>query len=321
MGENYGKVLKEIARVLKKNNTFLVTTHLHPDGDAIGSEIVFLELLEALGKKAVILNDTPLPSLYSFLPGSEKITTKIRSNFKPEVAIVLDTPAPHRLGRVKGYVLKTPLIINIDHHISNVKFGHINWVDINTSAVAEEVIALLKYLKLDIKPAWAACLYTAILTDTGSFRYMNTTPLTHRIVAGLLEKGIRPEEVAQHIYENNTLQKIRSVSRTLKSLKTTLDGKIAWVVAPPYENYESDEDIVAYPRSLKSAKVAILFRELKSNRVKVSFRSKGEVDVNTLAQKFGGGGHKAASGCVVKGKLSSVKRKVLKETTSYLNFL
>ncbi len=312
-------MLKEIAGVLKKNNTFLVTTHLHADGDAIGSEIVFLELLESLGKKAVILNDTPLPSLYSFLPGSEKITTKIRSNFKPEVAVVLDTPAPHRLGRVKDYVLKIPFIINIDHHISNVEFGHINWVDVNASAVAEEVIALLKYLKLDITPAWATCLYTAILTDTGSFRYMNTTPLTHRIVAGLLEKGIRPEKVAQQVYESNSIQKIYFIGQILKNLKTASDGKIAWVVVPPYENYESDEDIVAYPRSLKSVKVAILFRELKSDRVKVSLRSKGGVDVNTLAQKFGGGGHKAAAGCVVKGKLSSVKRKVLRETASYLN--
>ncbi|MBL7171120.1 MAG: bifunctional oligoribonuclease/PAP phosphatase NrnA, partial [Candidatus Omnitrophica bacterium] len=306
-------MLKEIARVLKENNNFLVTTHLYPDGDAIGSEIVFLEFLKDIGKKAVALNDTPLPSLYKFLPGSEKITTKLPRNFKPEVAIVLDTPVIHRLGRIKGHVGNTPFIISIDHHISNAKFGHINWVEPRASAVAEQIISLLQYLKVKIKPRWAVCLYTAIITDTGSFRYMNTTSSTHRIVAGLIEKGVRPEKVAQHIYESNTLERLRSISRALKNLKTTPDGKIAWINVRSYEKYERDEDIVIYPRSLKSVKIAILFRELKQNRVKISFRSKGGVDVNRLAQRFGGGGHPAASGCVVKGKLSSVRKKILEE--------
>jgi len=311
-------VLKKIAQVLKKNNTFLITTHLYPDGDAIGSEIVFLELLQYLGKKAVAVNDTPLPSLYKFLPGSEKITTKFPRNFKPEVVIALDTPAIHRLGRIKEHVEKTPFIINIDHHISNTKYGHINWVKVSASAVAEEVISLLEYLKVKIKPRWATCLYTAILTDTGSFRYMNVTPSTHRIAARLIECGVRPEKVAQHIYEANTLKRLHSISRALKNLKVTPNGEIAWISISSYEKYESDEDIVVYPRSLKSVKIAILFRELKFNRVKISFRSKGRVDVNRLAQRFGGGGHPAASGCVVKGRLNSVKKKILEETTTYL---
>jgi len=311
-------VLKKIAQVLKKNITFLITTHLHADGDAIGSEIVFLELLEELGKKALAVNDTRLPSLYKFLPGSEKIATKFPRNFDPQIAICLDAPTMDRLGRIKDYVINAPFIINIDHHVSNALFGHINWVRPRASAVAEQVISLLQYLKIKIKPRWATCLYTAILTDTGSFRYMNTTPSTHRIAATLIERGVRPEKIAQHIYEANTLKRMYSISHALKNLKTTPNGEIAWVTVPSYERYESDEDIVTYPRSLKSVKVAILFRELKQNRVKISFRSKGGVNVNRLAQKFGGGGHTAASGCVVKGKLTSVKKKVLEETEDYL---
>ncbi len=311
-------MLKEIARALKKNNNFLITTHLYPDGDAIGSEIVFLEFLKDIGKKAVALNDTPLPSLYKFLPGSEKIITKLPRNFKPEAAIVLDTPVIHRLGRIKGHVANAPFIISIDHHVSNTKFGHINWVEPRAGAVAEQIISLLQYLKVRIKPRWAVCLYTAIITDTGSFRYMNTTSSTHRIVAGLIERGVRPEKIAEHIYESNTIERLHSISRALKHLKITPDGKIAWVTVRSYEKYERDEDMVIYPRSLKSVKIAILFRELKQDRVKISFRSKGGVDVNRLARRFGGGGHPAASGCVVKGKLSSVRKKILEETEAYL---
>lgn len=311
-------MFKKIAQALKKNNTFLVTTHLHPDGDAIGSEIVFLELLQYLGKSAVALNDTCLPALYKFLPGSEKIVTKAPRNFKPDAAITLDTPTVERLGRIKDYVLKTPFIINIDHHVSNTGFGHINWVKPDASAVAEQLILLLRYLKIEIKPQWAVCLYTAILTDTGSFRYMNTTSSTHRMSACLIERGVKPEEIARHIYEANTLERIHSISRALKNIKTTPGGEIAWVTIPPYQKYESDEDIVAYPRSLKSVEIALLFRELSSSRVKISFRSKGKADVNLLAQKFGGGGHPAASGCVIKGKLNFVRKKVLEETEAYL---
>jgi phosphoesterase RecJ-like protein len=311
-------VLRQIASVIRERKSFLVTTHIHPDGDAIGSEIVFLELLRLMGKKAIALNDTPVPELYAFLPGSKKIFTKIKDNLKPEAVFVLDTPTLARLGRIKEYADRAQVIINIDHHISNARFGHINWVDTNASAVAEEIIMLLDHLKIEIKKRWAICLYTAILTDTGAFRYMNTTPRTHRLVAKLLEYGVRPEEVAQKIYENNTLKRLRSIGCVLKNIKTTADGKIAWVSVPPYEKYESDEDIVAYPRSINSVKIAILFRKLKYNRVKISFRSKGRVDVNALAQRFGGGGHTAASGCVVKGRFSQLQKKVLEETRKYL---
>jgi phosphoesterase RecJ-like protein len=310
-------VLKEISQVLSKNNTFLIATHLHPDGDAIGSLIVFLGLMEDLGKEARALSESPVPALYRFLPGSQKISTKLDKNFKPEVAVVLDTPTLDRLGRIKEYVAKAPFIINIDHHISNARFGNINWV-IDSSAVAEMIMALLQYLKVEITPDWAICLYTAILTDTGSFRYINTTSKTHRIAATLIEKGVRPAEIAQNVYETNTPQKMQFIARVLKNLKVSSNGEIAWVTVPPYQKYENDEEIVTYPRSLESVRIAILFRELKGNKVKISFRSKGGVDVNTLAQKFGGGGHPAASGCVVKGALPYVRRKILEEAESFL---
>lgn len=312
------EVLKEITKALRVNNNFLITTHLHPDGDGIGSELVLRELLEQKGKKAVILNDTPAPHLYRFLPGSENISTKLQRDFKPQVVIALDTPTLDRLGRIKEYVINTPFIINIDHHISNVCFGNINWVNPGASSVAEQVIKILQYLKMEISSRWAVCLYTAILTDTGSFRYMNTTAYTHRIAAMLIKKGVRPEEIARFIYESNSLEKVYSIGRILKTLKTTPGGEVAWVTIPQSERYENDEEIVTYPRSIRSVKVAILFRQLKESRIKISFRSKGGIDVNALAQKFGGGGHPAASGCVVKGSLSQVRKKILKETVSYL---
>lgn len=311
-------MLKEIAAVLKKFDTFLVTTHLRPDGDSIGSEIVFLELLETLGKKAVALNDSPVPSLYKFLPGSEKIVTSLKRDFQPQAALVLDTPSLDRLGRIKEFVQKAPLIVNIDHHISNTCFGHINLVRVKAGATGEQVMNLLRYLKVQVKPSWAVCLYTAIITDTGSFRYTNTTPATHRLAAKLIEAGVKPTEIAEQIYESNSIDKLRFLSGVLKGIKTSPDGEIAWVTVPPYRNWENDEELITYPRSLKGVKIAILFRELKSNRVKISFRSKGGVDVNTLAQKFGGGGHRAASGCVVKGGLASVRRKILAAAADYL---
>jgi len=317
--------MKEIARIaeaIKKFNKFLITSHINPEGDSLGSQLAMANLLKALNKKFVVIDNDPVPSRYAFLPCAEIIKNKIGKNdLSFDAAIVLDCPNLKRTGSVKEIVKGIDFIINIDHHVSNERFGNLNWVEKNASSVGEMIHSLYKKMKCEMNAETALYLYISILTDTGSFNYGNTSSVTHEIVSELLGFGIKPYGISKSIYENKTLGELKLLGRVLSDLKVTEDGKIAYMAAPKklFDETETGpsacENFVNFARSVRGVEVAVFFREdmKKKNSIHVSFRSGGSVDVNRIASHFGGGGHKTASGCSVRESFEEVKRDILKE--------
>jgi phosphoesterase RecJ-like protein len=314
-----------IKKAIKRYNRFLITSHINPEGDAIGSQIALASLLKRLKKEAVILNESPVPHILQFIKGSENILKEMPHDFNFQAVIILDCPDLTRIERVNEYIPKEKVIINIDHHISNINFGKYNWVDIQISSTGEMVYGLFKAFKLKIDIDEAMALYTAIMTDTGSFKYTNTSSRTHRVAAELLDTGVRPYEIYGRIYETSSLQDTSLLGEALQTMRLTDDGKIAWLwvtkemLKKTKASLEGTENIVNFARSIEGVEVAVLFRETGTDdRVKVSFRSKGNLDVNRLAAFFGGGGHPTASGCSVFGKMEDVEKKVLEKAAQML---
>lgn len=313
--------IRTVKQAIKKFNKFLITSHINPEGDAIGSQVAMARLLKKLGKISVMLDDSPVPNLLQFLKGSEDISKVMPHDFNYQAVIMLDCPDLARIGKINECIKKDSVIINIDHHISNVNFGKFNWVDPEISSAGEMVYELFKAFKVKIDLDDAVSLYAAIMTDTGSFRYSNTSSKTHRIVAELIDIGVKPHEMHTRIYETSSVQDTNLLGEALQTMKLTEDGKIAWLwvtkdmLKKTKASLEGTEGIINFARSIDGVEIAILFRETGTeDRVKVSFRSKGRVDVNKLAASFGGGGHTTASGCTVLGKIEEVEKKVLEKS-------
>jgi phosphoesterase RecJ-like protein len=312
--------LSKVINVLNRYNRFLITTHKDPEGDSLGSQLGLFGLLSQLGKAAYRVNEDPVPPTYRFLPWNEKIITVDKSPILRhiDVLLVVDCPNKERIGKTAEYITGERLVVNIDHHISNDGFGGVNWIDPEASAAGEMIYRLFKRMKMSINREESMCIYAAILTDTGSFRYGNTSSRVHRIASELLRYGLNPQKIASSIYEAKRPQALKLLAMTLGTLNISDDGKIAWVKITN-EMFRSSgaysneiEGFVDYPRLLGGVKVAILFRETsKENEIKVSMRAKGGVNVNNIASHFGGGGHQAASGCLVKGPMDEVERVVI----------
>ncbi len=310
--------LSKVIDVLRRYNRFLITTHKDPEGDSLGSQLGLFGLLSQLGKVAYMVNEDPVPPTYRFLPWNEKIITvdKVVNNI--DVILVVDSPNKERIGKTAEYMVEGRLVVNIDHHVSNDEFGDVNWIDPEASAAGEMIYRLFKRMKISISREEAMCIYAAILTDTGSFKYSNTSSRVHRIASELLRYGLNPQEISSYIYEARRPQSLKLLAITLGTLNISDDGKIAWVKITN-EMFRSTgaysneiEGFVDYPRLLGGVQVALLFRETsKENEIKVSLRAKGGVNVNNIASHFGGGGHRAASGCLVKGPLDEVERVVI----------
>lgn len=312
--------IKSISKAIEKFNRFLISAHINPEGDAIGSELALASLLRRLGKKVIILNESPVPHILRFMKGTDDILKEAPRNLDFDAAIVLDCPSMSRLGNVLPYVPDDKIVFNIDHHVSNEDFGKYNWVDADTSSTGEMIFELFKAFKLEITYDEAVAMYVAIMTDTGSFRYTNASSKTHTIASELIERGVRPYEIYSRIYETTTMQDTNLLAEALQTLKVTDDGKVSWLwvtkemLKKTKASLEGTENIVNFARAIEGAEIAILFRETGTeNRIKVSFRSKGRVDVNKLAAFFDGGGHATASGCTIFGKIEDVEKKVLKQ--------
>lgn len=313
------EVYSKVAEILREEKSFLVTSHLCPDGDAIGSQLALASLLEEMGKSAFIVNIDPVPDTFRFLPGSDCISNDWTSPDHPEIALVLDTSNLDRTGRVADLVRKAKLIINIDHHISNNKFGNINLVEEKTSAVGEQIFSLICSLGFSVGEKRAVSLYTAILTDTGAFQYANTTAKTHKIVSYLLREGVEPAGIAEKVYGNTSFSRQKLLGLALTTLRKSQQGGIIWFrltreMHREAEAKDSETDgFIDYVQSIEGIKLALLFRETdRKNQIRVSFRAKGkEINVNNLAQRFGGGGHERAAGCLMEGNIEEVEEKVL----------
>lgn len=311
------EILRKIAEELRSGYRFLISTHVNPEGDAIGSVLALGLALKDLGKKVLVLTQDPIPPVLTFLPGAEEILHQAPENGGFDVAFALDCGDKTRLGvefaRVKGI----GKIINIDHHVSNSYFGDINLVDPRASSTAEIIFDLLRTIPVVLTPAVAENIYVGILTDTGSFHYSNTSPKTFAVARSCLRAGVEPWKVAEKVYETQPLARLRLLPLVLATLEVDGDGRVPYVVVTQKMMEESEasvaltEDFINFPRSLEGSEVALLFRELSPEKYRVSLRSRGSVDVSRIAAEFEGGGHPQAAGCTVEGSLSKVKAKVL----------
>lgn len=298
--------LDTIIKTLRESRELLLATHVVADGDCLGSMLAAYLAFNHNGRRVWAVHPEPVPQVYRFLPGWQEIAHPNTLATVPAVALVLDCTGPDRAGEeVRAILEKVPLIINVDHHAGNQYFGHLNYVRPQAAATAELVYNLLEMLQSHLSPEVALALYTGLVTDTGCFQYENTSSETHRIAARLLEAGVVPEEVHRHLWEEKPLATLRLLGKVLPTLGLAAEGRVAWltvtraVLEEAGAGQEHCEGLVEYPRSLAGVEVAMLFREVSPNQVKVGFRSKRHVDVNLLAARFGGGGHRRAAGCTV----------------------
>ena len=315
--------LKNVSALLKNKNykRFLITSHTNPEGDALGSELAFYALLNKLGKSAVVVNEDDLPYGYDFLPFNEKIV-KYRDNLKNiefDCFAVMDCSDLSRTGEVYRMNSARKTILNIDHHISNRNFGDINWVEPAAASCSEMVYKLYKDLRVPFDKESALLLYTGILTDTGSFRYSNTSSFTHQAIAELMKFGLDVPRVYKNAYENIPFQDMRILAKILPGMRREAGGRVIWfqikhnLLRNKKLSFDLSEHILSFGRAIKDAEVVVLFKENLgvTNEIRINFRSQGKVDVNKIAQYFGGGGHRTAAGATVKGKIDTIRRRVL----------
>ena len=313
--------LKKVLKAIRENDSFLITAHCDPEGDSLGSQLAIAQMLRQLDKRYIIINPDLPPPMYDFLKDIKQIILPSgAAAYDFDVALVLDCPIIERIGSVKE-LIRGKAIVNIDHHVSNANFGSINYVDPKASSTGEIIYNLVEGLGCRLNKNLAVYLYLAILTDTGGFRYSNTTPRTMRMAAELLDVGIRPKDIYDRIYESHSLASRRLLALSLKTIKVSKDGKIAimYLTKVMFDKTKATmhdaEAFINYPRFIEGVDIALLFNDnVDKGFTKVSFRSNGDwVNVNKIASKFGGGGHVSASGCLVKGDIKTVEEKILKE--------
>jgi phosphoesterase RecJ-like protein len=309
--------LQAVVSEIDRHASFIVTSHVAPEGDAVGSAMALALALKALGKSAEVALRDPVPRQLAFLPSRGLVYRKERIVDPADALIAVDCGDLHRTGFFFGERPPVGRIINIDHHITNHKFGDVNWVDASAASTGEMVYDLLVELKIPITPGIAAALYTSIASETGSYHYVNTTPKVFRMAADLVERGADPVAIARSLFESQTEGRLRLMAEVFSGLRLDSGGKLAWIRAtlPMLEatgtDPEDTENLINYASFIEGVEVALLFRQIDPESFKVSLRSRGRVDVSRIATRFGGGGHRYASGCVVRGEIAPVEERVL----------
>jgi phosphoesterase RecJ-like protein len=297
-------VPESLTTAVRQGHRFLLTSHVNPDGDAVGSEVGLSRVLRKLGKGATIWNRDPTPRIYQALPGSQGIHVgEAPPKGFPDLfdaAVVLECPSPDRTGLADA--LAEIKVINIDHHLGNEHYGAINWVETSAPAVGELVFRLARNLNVELDRATANALYLTLVTDTGGFRFSNTSPEAFEAAAELVRSGASPEEVAGWLYESQPEAVLRLLGELLATLELHDEGRVA-TVRITHEMMEragavagDSEGLIDYPRSIRGVSAVALFRELPSGEVKVSLRSRGAVNVEKIARAHHGGGHHNAAG-------------------------
>lgn len=289
----------------------MVTTHVNPDGDGIGSEMALHHYLLSRGKCSAVVNPSPLPVRYRFLDPDEEILVYPGGNAsrllaQADVILITDNSNWGRLAAMERPVRDSGAMkVVIDHHRANHGFADLDIVVQDASATGEVVYDLLEELGAEVTPRIAQSLYVAIATDTGSFRYSNTTPRAHEIAGRLLQIGLDPEEIHGQIYGQEREARFRLLARALATLHLECDGRLAWFIITKEmlgecgAHYEDTEGFAELPRAISEVQMVLLFKELEDKRVKVSLRSTEPIDVNLFSRQFSGGGHKHAAGIVM----------------------
>lgn len=306
----------DATRFIQSADHILITAHLHPDGDAIGSTLAAAWICKALGRSVTLVNDSQVSERYLFLPDADQIQLAKEIDQKFKYVLALDCADEHRVGDVRHLYAEEVQICNIDHHVTNDLYGKVNIVLADTSSTVEILMDWIEELGLELDSTIATYLYTGLLTDTGGFRYSNTSPKVLMQAAKLVSVGIQSHLIADRLLETVSFRELQLLQVALSTLKLSPDRKVAWMVLTQ-EDFEqcgatSDDigDIVNYARNIEGVDVGVLFRE-EVDHIKVSFRSREFVDVGEVAKLFGGGGHARASGCSIDGESSEIEKKVL----------
>ena len=305
-------MLQQVIEQIEQRSKFLLTSHARPDGDAIGSVLACCQILRSMGKEAEVILRDGVPRIYQPLPFADEVVRADRINGNYEAAIILECDSVQRT-RLEG--LESQFLINIDHHLSGKHFADVNWIDPKAVATAEMVYRLAREARVPISPEVATCLYTAVLTDTGSFMFAGTNEHTFALARELVLAGADPARCARNIYFAHSTAKMRLLGAALSNLHR--EGSLAWiwVTREQMERFEAKEEdcegLVNYALSIQDVQVAVFFRELPDGRYRVSLRSKGEQNVASVAEAFGGGGHGCASGCSLDGPLTVAVTQIL----------
>jgi phosphoesterase RecJ-like protein len=313
------KMLTRISEIISEGRKFLITSHVRPDGDAIGSELALYLALKNLGKKVSVYNRDGVPEIYQFLPGAGEVSRDFGPTESYDALFVLDCSDVDRVGKESKKLTAIKYVISIDHHVSDGDFSDIGILDPGASSTGELVYKLIREIKVDITPEIATNLYAAILTDTGSFHYSNTGADALKIASELVKGGANPSHIAGQIFESNPPAKIRLFAKAVQTLTMEWEGKIGSIfvfrdmLREADANWEHTENFVDFVRAIKGVDVALFFAEIEDNSYKISMRSKGNINVERIASRYGGGGHVNAAACKLAGDLESVRSRIMKD--------
>jgi phosphoesterase RecJ-like protein len=301
-----------ILKALQQGERFLVCSHARPDGDAVGSMLAMGMLIRQMGKRADLVSADRVPNIYRALPGAQEIRSSLRVHGPYDAAILLECDG---LARTSLQGLEKFPILNIDHHASGRAFGHLNWIDQRAASVGELVYRLVKAAGATVTREMATCLYVTVLTDTGGFCYGSTQASTFELARELVLAGADPIRIAQNVYFSTATSKLLLLGAALNNLKR--DGRLAWLWVTHQDMVrtcaaeEDCEGIVNFALAISGVEAAAFLRELPERRIRLSLRSKGQVDVAAIAERMGGGGHKSAAGCTLEGPLSQAVEEIL----------
>jgi len=314
--------LELTAQWLREKDDILLTTHVNPDGDGLGAQSALYLALKSMGKRVRVVNHDPLPRSYTWLPYKDAV--EVSDNIPPhQVCVVLDAGD---FGRIRDGVKRDEfkLLINIDHHFSNKMYGDLNWIEPEASATGEMVYRLIKSLGVKVDRDIAESVYTSVVTDTGSFKYSNTTAQVHRLAAELIDAGAQVSAICNRIFASVTQPALELLRLALAGLHTRDGGKVGVMTLSQTDFAKSgalDEDtdnLVDFVRKVDGVQVAVFLKERPDGKLKLSLRSRNGLDVSAIAAKFGGGGHKYASGALLSGLLPEAADRVVAEAVKAL---
>jgi phosphoesterase RecJ-like protein len=300
-----------IVDAIRSRQRFVLSSHARPDGDSIGSQLAMAYALHALGKHAVAVNADPAPGPLMQFPGVPDIQIAPRVDGAFDAAIIMECGDLGRTG-VEG--LDRYFVINIDHHPGNTGYGRINWFDASAAACGEMVFDLVRALGVPLTPEIATHVYLAILTDTGSFHYSSISPRTFDICRECVQAGVDPVLVARNVYDSNNMGRLKLFGAVLSAMQIDSTGRIA-IVYVDHEmaraaggTYEDTEGLINLPLTVKEIQAVVFFKQIEGDEYRVSMRSKGDIDIGAVAKEFGGGGHKNAAGCTVRGGIDALQK-------------
>ncbi len=315
--KSYPKVIDRVLEVIREHKTFCIVGHMRPDGDCIGSQLGLALALRNEGKKVAVWNQDAIPLKYKFLVG-DGLIEKPKAGQKFDCVIATDCASYERLGTAGDCVKQRKVLINIDHHATNPRYGDVNWVSPREPSTGELIYRLLKVARWPITPPIADLLFAAISTDTGSFQYPNTRPGTFHAGAELVTRGANLAKICDEVYQSYPLSRAKLLKHVYSKFRLTDNDRIAWLWLKKKDftrtGAESDdtEGLIDHLRAIEPVVVACVFEEIEPEMTRISLRSKSDkVNVSEICGQFGGGGHPAAAGARIPGKPLSVQRKVI----------